>query len=426
MFKNDQISNRLQVSWFAILFIAITVSCYFFPFGFTFLPKSFNTKIGLAAIGFIFVAYRCIQNRTIALDKDVFYAATIAFIFGLAGFISCDINHTSDYAYASYIASFATWLSAAYSTFIIIRFFHKKVDIPLVINYLAFVCVVQCILALVIDNVPAVKNIVDTYISQDTIADVKFLNEVKRLYGIGAALDPAGTRFSIVLLAMGFLMGKNELLKQKNWGSYLYWLAFLFISIVGNMISRTTIIGTVTGLVTFLHTSNLIKIHVNRYSVFMLIRLMVVLIVGASVIIYLYQTNDYVYKLLRYGFEGFFNWYETGTFKTDSTDKLNNNMWVWPEDTKTWIIGRGSWAHFGPDPGYVRFIFYSGLVGMVIFSLFFVYNAIACTLKFPSYSFFFLILLCLTFVIWYKVPTDLFLIYALFYCIDPEKKEILT
>ncbi|MGJ1194275.1 MULTISPECIES: hypothetical protein [Sphingobacterium] len=419
-------SKSNGISIFSILFLSIIVSLYFFPFGFTFLPQSFNTKIGLAVLGIAFVGIHCAIRRSVQIDGEVAIAAAIAFIFGLVGFIACDINHTADYAYASYIASFGTWLSAAYATFCFIRFFHPNVTIKLIINYLAFVCVVQCILALIIDNVPAVKQVVDAYISQDTIADVKFLNDVKRLYGIGAALDPAGTRFSIVLLAMGCIMGNNINVKKSAIESYGYWLAFIIISVVGNMISRTTLVGMAMGLFSFFILSGLLRVEINKFSVYMIGRFLLMLLVGSLVVYYLYQTNDYVYKLLRYGFEGFFNWYETGTFKTDSTDKLNNNMWVWPEDTKTWIIGRGSWAHFGPDPGYVRFIFYSGLVGMVIFSLFFVYNAIACTLKFPSYSFFFLMLLCLTFVIWYKVPTDLFLIYALFYCIDPEKKEILT
>src|SRR5690606_27990338 len=102
------------------------------------------------------------------------------------------------------------------------------------------------------------------------------------------------------------------------------------------------------------------------------------------------------------------------------TDKLNKNMWIWPGDLKTWIIGSGrydNWA-FGTDIGYCRFILYCGIIGFSIFASFFVYNAAVFASKYRQYQDMFFFLLILTFVIWIKVSTDIFLIYALFYCID--------
>lgn len=88
---------------------------------------------------------------------------------------------------------------------------------------MTFTCVLQCTLALLIDNVDSVKILVDQYISQATIAENEFLNEVKRLYGIGAALDPAGTRFSIVLLAIATVLA-NDISGTKNNGElFFFW-----------------------------------------------------------------------------------------------------------------------------------------------------------------------------------------------------------
>ena len=48
----------------------------------------------------------------------------------------------------------------------------------------------------------------------------------------------------------------------------------------------------------------------------------------------------------------------------------------------------------------------------------FVVNAIVFMKRHANYWMFFMILLVLTFVIWLKVATDIFFIYAVFYCID--------
>ena len=136
--------------------------------------------------------------------------------------------------------------------------------------------------------------------------------------------------------------------------------------------------------------------------------------------IVLYRTNLVFRSNLRFGFEGFFNWAETGVFRTDSTDKLNSTMWVWPTDARGWAIGYGlfeNWV-FGTDIGYCRFTLYCGLVGMGIFSLFFVYNGLVLYTQFERFLFLPLFLTILTFMVWLKVATDIFFIYALFYFLE--------
>ena len=44
---------------------------------------------------------------------------------------------------------------------------------------------------------------------------------------------------------------------------------------------------------------------------------------------------------MRFAFEGFFNWVEKGEWSTSSTEKLNREMWIWPNDQRTWLIGSG-------------------------------------------------------------------------------------
>jgi len=274
------------------------------------------------------------------------------------------------------------------------------------------------------DNYIPIKVLVDSYIDQSTVAETEFLNKVDRLYGIGAALDVAGTRFSIVLIAVVAVLSNDTKVKENSTQIVLYWMGFLLLALLGNLISRTTTIGMALAVGSFIIFSGLARIRVETSTVRVWFISLLTIFLVFILANFLYRTDPYFHEQMRYGFEGFFNWIEKGEWRTDSTDKLNSQMWIWPDNLKTWIIGDGSWEYFGSDIGYCRFIFYNGIIGLSIFSLFFVANAIIGMIKFPNYKTYFVMLLCLGFIIWSKVPTDLFIIYALYYFIDGENKKL--
>ena len=71
----------------------------------------------------------------------------------------------------------------------------------------------------------------------------------------------------------------------------------------------------------------------------------------------------------------------------------------------------------GTDVGYLRFIFYFGTIGLLAFSAFMNYAAKLCARNLPHYKVLFRMLLISNFVIWLKVSTDIFLVFALFICV---------
>lgn len=411
---------RKIVTVYALLMVV--VSCYFFPFEFTFLPKGINTKMMLAVCGVMFLCLHALRTSSVYINKRLLWASLIVLVFCLVCFFAVDNNNTDDYSYALYVFSFGTWLGGAYATFSILRLYHNKVTFRVIMNYLIVVCVLQCVLALIIDLSEPIKDIVDTYISQATIAENDLLESIDRLYGIGATLDVAGVRFSIVLLGLSVLVCRDHEIRDHRMLMVLYLFAFMVISIVGNIISRTTLVGMSMALFYFLiKTGSLIQIRKENIRFWW-----VVLLVGGIalvVAVYFYNNDEYFYSQLRYGFEGFFNWVEKGEWRTDSTDRLNSVMWIWPTDTRTWLGGTGIFKQFlGTDIGYCRFVLYAGLPALVVFSLFFVYNAFALIPKMGRYRDFCLGLLVLGFIIWLKVATDLYIMYALLYCIDEERE----
>ncbi|MET7036708.1 hypothetical protein [Elizabethkingia miricola] len=399
-----------------ITLMVIITSCFYFPFEFTFLPAGINTKIMLAVIGVPLMGYHMIQMQSVKLSKEVLISSIIAILFSLIGFYSVDYNHSDDYSYATYIVSMWIWFLASYAAITLISFVHGYLSYSLIVNYLIAVCIMQCGLALAINFIPSFKGLVDAYF---VTGSIDFLDKVKRLYGIGATLDVAGVRFSAVLIMIAVLLAKDVVVRNNQKLAAVYFISFLLIAGIGNMISRTTSVGMLIGVIYLIYALNLLKANVSILNLqiwkIILLSMIFVFTIGA----YFYNTNKEIYELFRFGFEGFFNWLEKGVWYTDSTNKLNTEMWIWPEasDTKTWLIGKAvftEWHAVGTDIGYCRFVFYCGLTGLSMFIFFFIYLSYSMWNRFWKIRHLFLLLFILALINWVKVSTDIFLVYALF------------
>ena len=408
-----------------IVLMSIIMSLFFFSFEFTFLP-GINTKMMLAVLGILLFVWHSLKSKKgVVISSEFFISLMIACCFSLVVFNSVTYNNTDDYAYTSYYISMLVWLFAAYAACWFVAQLHKDISIKLIINYLIGISVAQCIIALLIDNILAVQLFVDRIV----VTHSEAMEEINRLYGIGAALDVAGTRFSAVLVMMALLLSHDNEIKSNKKQSAIYIFMFIVIAVVGSMIARTTNIGLIMALGYIFYSSGLWKIRIKITTLRqwgVLIGVSFILIV---VCVYLYNNMPAAHKLLRFAFEAPINWIETGEWRTDSTDQLKS-MWILPESIKTWIIGDGYFMnpikpgfYMGTDIGYLRFIFYCGLPGLLMFSVFFVYLSVALYRRFPQERNLFFLLLILTFVIWMKVSTDIFLVYALFMCIPMLQKQ---
>ena len=230
-------------------------------------------------------------------------------------------------------------------------------------------------------------------------------------------------RFSVVLVLIAHQLSTDERIINNIALSLFYLISFAVIVIIGSIIARTTWVGAIAGLFYMIvHNLRLNRGVMKRSQIRYWALFIGITFFSVLICVMLYRMSPEYRNNLRFGFEGFFNWVETGVFRTDSTDKLNRIMWVWPNDTRSWILGKGlfdNWV-FGTDIGYCRFTLYCGLVGLILFSLFFVYNSFSLIRRFPNVTFFALMLLALTFVVWLKVATDLFFIYALLFWLPEE------
>ena len=75
------------------------------------------------------------------------------------------------------------------------------------------------------------------------------------------------------------------------------------------------------------------------------------------------------------------------------------------------------------DVGYLRFIFYFGLIGLATFMTFFFKAMSICTQRLPQYRILFIAFLVINYLVWFKVATDIFLVFALFLCVSAQENE---
>ena len=72
----------------------------------------------------------------------------------------------------------------------------------------------------------------------------------------------------------------------------------------------------------------------------------------------------------------------------------------------------------GTDIGYLRFLFYFGVIGLVAISAVMAFAGIVSIKAFPDYFPLFLMGIAANFVVWLKVATDLFPFLSLFACLS--------
>ena len=401
-----------------IIVTGILMSLFYFPFEFTFLP-GINTKMLLAVVGLGLMGLSFALRRAFSISRDMLILVLIACSVSIVAYFSQTIHHTPDDTYVTYIVSFLTWFCAAFTVCSCIKAVHGRIDVVLIVHYLAVVAVCQCAVTMWISYDPAFQRFVDSYVAQDQ----PLLHELDRLYGIGSSLDVAGLRYALILVALGAVLGSGRL--SAGW-TYFDIGAFLVITVIGNMVARTALVGTAVGL-GWIVISAFLPGEKRRTS--LLPWLLFILVVSIACTL-LYQFNPQFRYLFRFAFEGFFSLVEKGEWQIDSTDRLAT-MVVYPETLHTWILGDGYFEnsrndinylgdatdqgfYMGTDIGYLRFIFYFGVPGMLLMVAVIAWSALICIRRFPEDKIVFLLALAVGLTVWFKVSTDTFLFFALF------------
>lgn len=410
---------------FLVILIVILFSGYYFPVSVVAFPMV-NSKMIFAAIGLLLFIWEHMKYQSPTIRKGLLGVLLLGLTFSLISYFSVVYNDTDDLVFTTYFISMSVWLGGAYFILYCLRCMYGNASLNLLFKYLALVCAGQCILAIMIDNIPALQNVVNSIFG----ISAEYFEKNPRLYGIGAAFDTAGIRFSCVLLGIGYLIKNSTTRRERS----IYIGLFLIIVIIGNMISRTTIVGMVITLVYLIFsTSSYLKIRITATGLSWGLGICLSFILLFYIGIYMYDNVPEARRAFEYGFEGFINWFETGTYSTHSSDLLLAHIFdIHPDNIKTWLIGDGYFAdpdepemfYMGTDMGYIRFIFYCGVIGLLSFISYFIYCTYVLCKREREMNLFFVCVFLIQLIVWIKIPTDIFCFYALLLLSDSsEMKE---
>lgn len=415
--------------FFVTIVIAILTSLYFFPFNTIWLPFV-NTKMALAAFAPILILLRGTEKRNAEVNLSLFVLSGFGLAVSIMGLIAVICNNTHDYSYVGYFVSMWVWIGGAYVVVKVMDWSYGQATFRILGNFLIAICIVQCLLAQIINQNSFVAEFVDGF-----MVSTGFMGKVEnRLYGIGCALDVAGMKFAAILIIISYFCVFPNSKKHPNIERCLYMFSFFFISLFGNMISRTTTTGIILSFLLWIT----LYFHRGRKNVISVLKLLLMyLIIILPLLIFLYKTDIDFRANVRFAFEGFFSLAEQGSWNVKSNRQLVS-MVVWPNNIKTWIIGDGyfqdplkDFYYNGPayryymdvDPGYCRFIFYFGILGLLAFCTFFVVATMICSKNQPQYAIVFFLILLLNFICWIKVSSDIFPVFALFSCLTPRLEK---
>lgn len=405
----------------AILSIII-IDFYFFSTTFSF-SGSINTKMVLAVVGLVYLAFDFLKQNALSFPKQLIVLTFFGLGVSLLAYISSTINNTQEFAYVTYFISMWVWLSGAFGAMRLLLTINGELNLEMIAKYIVWICVIQGLLAILQDIYLPLKNLINA------LVPATWVEQHGRLYGLGntACLDTGGIRFGIGSVFCAYLI--THLANDGRNGSIpLYILAYIIITITGNMVARTTLVGSISGLIYILFGSGSFnnKLSAAQLRVWgWLIFLVTVSFIGVS---FLYNTNKEIHDNLEFGFEGFFNLIEDGYWHTASNDVLSS-MYIFPDNLKTWIIGDGYFIgqssdpnymgdyldgfYMGTDVGYLRFIFFFGITGLALFCALILYSGSLCLKYFSKEKLLILMLIAINFAVWLKVATDCFFIFAL-------------
>ena len=289
------------------------------------------------------------------------------------------INRTFDFSFAKYCVSVLIFFFAAFFLYNILSLILKKnkwMDLDFLIKLFIIIVTLQSIISILMFIVPNLTEKLYTFFSlpEGEEATVEGLIGL-RLIGLGSYFFAAGIIHGLSLIFIVYLYLKNKINKK--------WIViYIFNFFVGLLMARTTVIGFAMSLL-FMAIWKPLNIFYIKQKFKWGLHLMILFIVALLGMLMVVSED-----VLEWAFEFFYNYSNSGSFESDSTNRLKE-MYVIPTNFFTYILGDGKYNlpdglyYMSTDVGYLRLLYYGG-IPMVISFYFFMYYIIKYIIKYNS------------------------------------------
>lgn len=400
-----------------IIVLALLFS-FIYQISYIFLPFNIPFVMGLAGMPVYLYKNTTFPRKDRKYVKDILLSLLPVAIVAALSIIG---NHSHDFYFVKWAMTNMFYFFGAYLMFQLLRGAFRDFSFGRLVDLLVMCAVVQLSLALVMYFSPEVKNTLQPLIHESEIAKEAMERAATRLVGFGTHFFVSGTThaFILIMIAFSFTLRKVSHLK-----SVVLILSFIFISIVGTVMARTTLIGVLLAI--------LIVSLMRKGKKYFIPGLVVSTIICGMSLFFLGSMSEEMDALFNFGFESFINFQKTGSFATHSTDSMFR-MYKFPTTWETWLIGdaiyeAGNGYYMNTDIGYCRLIFYFGVIGFITY-MWFEYYILKKIFPPQIYgNIIWSILLCFVFAINGKGTYDIFPFVCLFgffiYPCRPQKQKL--
>lgn len=422
---------RVDLTILKKIFLYIISVLYLSDMPFFFLPFIVRTRFFLGIIGIlIFFLY---YLRHLKIKKEIFYNILWLLALLFPFIITIIINNNVDsWGFRAVLNVFVF-----FAAFLVVYLYEKidTIDFEKIIKLIVNVVLINIIIAIIMFLVEPFKQFIFRLQGQGIGAeDAIYYVSSFRLVGVGNFFFyQAG-----VFCAWGLIL-VTYFLKRKT--SLRWLLIYLIILISGIFFARTTFIGFLTSLLYYIYPDNMSKKEIVAFvkKIISVCFFFLLLIFCFNVFLkdILLENNDV--KMLTQAFELFINYSQSGKLESDSTNHLSE-MYVYPDNLKTWILGDGRFTaedgiHYykGTDVGYLRILFFMGIFGLLVMyfqKIYLLYTTIKLkNYKLLQYKHLIYFLFLLTLILNFKGFTDLDIIIFIFFwyllLVENKKKNLI-
>jgi hypothetical protein len=318
----------------------------------------------IGPVGFVILVI--VLRKTFIITDAIQKMLVMVFLLAFLALITNTFHGTMWETYFIYLPlSVILLLIYSYVVAYCLKKYYGVFDFDLISRYIVYGVCLQCIISVVMYISPDIKDLLLNKITISEYKDSFARVGNQRLIGLGSQYFGLGVVNSFALLFVAERFKDPTNTKARN---IRLILIFSFITIVGAMMARTTLVGTAISFV-------MLGIHFQKY----LKKILKYFIYGAifaAIIIVVLPPNirNQLSVPFEFAFEMVYSYQDTGEFNTKSSDdlidQLANSI---PKKAGTWFIGDGLWsaddtgAYYGSDVGYYRLLYYFGLFGTLVY-----------------------------------------------------------
>lgn len=348
-----------------IIISLFSVYVYLFPFRI----YGFDPRLVVLFI-FLIIFLKTGNKLIVQIPKKVLKIFTIPTIIALWSLLAIMYNGTNDISFLIYPFQIIYLFILSYAVFYIINFFHKQIEEILIIKYIIATLILSSIISILMYVNPAICSFFFELQGIDLESRAVQLYFGTRLIGLGCFYFGGGLTYGFGLILVVLLLLK----RTSGIGKLTLIILYSFLFVIGIFVARTCLVGSAISFLLLI--INLLKLKIKKYVLNVFVKFTLVVVCFSIALTLIYNTipaikNNYS-QIVDFGFELFVNYFEKGELETDSTEGLKT-LYIWPDEMKTYIIGDGRFIgdteatyYKNTDVGYLRLIYYFGILGMLL------------------------------------------------------------